>query len=172
LQKKKALLVTVLMVSLVFGGFMLEAAANYPGEVRLDRTGWTGTASNNGSHVHNALDGNESTNWHASYQEPDKFVEIDMQANQSFNLITLFNPGKGDDLPRGFELYIAVDGESPEYGEPVYVGGYDVGTSDGIEYLEFDELQTARWIKIVLTKANPDGVNKYFALAEFYVGTK
>lgn len=147
-------------------------ASMITGDLLFDRTDWTATGSNNGSHAWQVLDGDLDTNWHASNQEPGKYLEVDMKADQTFNLITLSNPGKGDDLPRGFEVYISADGESAEYGEPVYTGGFEIGESDGIEDLVFEELQTARWIKVLLTKANPEGVNKYFALAEFYVGTR
>lgn len=137
------------------------------GAVELDRTGWVAGASNNGSHAYQIFDGvvDEDSRWHGSKQEKGKWLEIDMRSNQTFNLITIL--GRYSDMPRAFEIVVAPDGESPEYGEPVYTGGYDIRDGFGTEDIEFEEAVTARWIRIVLTEDCPEG--KYFAVNELWV---
>ncbi len=144
-------------------------AAYISGDSYFDRTDWKGNASNNGSSTDAAFDGDASTRWHASRQQVDKWLEIDLGSDQTFNLITLNSEGSPTDLPRGFELFVAADGESPDYGEPVYEGGFPREQPDGIGDIVFEEMQTARWFKIVLTVEDYD---KYFAIHELYVGTR
>lgn len=147
------------------------------GDLHLDRTDWTAGASDNGNYAEQILDGDSETSWHGSWQVVGKWLELDMQADQTFNLITIQNILKdADDLPRGFEVFLALNGDEAVYGtEPVFSGGYPRGESDGIEHIVLDELQTARWIKIVLTAYDdktdlPDG--KYFRVGEMFVGTR
>ncbi len=129
---------------------------------KLDRTGWTATGSNNGSHTWQFLDGDPSTRWHGSYQEVGKWIQVDMGADQTFDLITLDTANAPTDAPRGFEVYLAKD-DDPENFELAATGGSE---SASVTEIKFSTPQTARYIKIVLTENDSQ---YYFAIYEFYV---
>lgn len=139
------------------------------GDIQLDRTGWTADASDNPDKTNAALDGELSTRWDAKRQQVGKWIELDMGSDQTFNLITFSSEGSPKDLPRGFDLYLAADDEDAEYGEPVYKGGFPQEHPGGIGEIVFEELQTARWIKVVLTEEDYDC---YFSIHELYVGSR
>ena len=156
-----------LVLLLVVGVFTLGIGTAIAADGQLDRTGWTAIASANGSWTSAFLDDDLDSRWHGSYQEVGKSIELDMKANQTFNLITLWSEPSPNDLPRGFEVYLAPDGEEAVYGDVVYTGGFPEGA--GVGEIKFAKPQTARYIKIVLT-ANDSQF--YFALHELYVGNK
>lgn len=114
---------------------------------RLDRTEWTATASNNNLNAYAVLDGDISTGWHTSYQAEGDYLMIDMKENKTFNKITLEN--KPNDYPRGYDVFVSTDGA--DFGSSIATGlGNSKSTTTEIAF----NPQTARYIKIVLTKAD------------------
>lgn len=131
---------------------------------RLDRTLWTATASNNGSYTYAFLDGDVESRWHGSYQEVGKWIVLDMKSDQQFNKITIDNSQSPNDCPRGYEIYIATDAQGSVFTDPVKIGGIPLNSPIG--EIVFDTVQTARYIKILLTENDPA---HYFSMHELYV---
>lgn len=127
---------------------------------RLDRSGWTGKASNNSSSVSAAWDGDLTTQWHCSYQEVGKYMTLDLGKLERFNKIEFDNNTKTTDHPKGYELYVSKDGKN--FGAPVAAGNPEPETKLVIEFPE----QEARYIKMVVTEADQE---KYWAIYEMNV---
>lgn len=135
-----------------------------PDDGRLERTGWTVTASDNNFQIDGLLDGDPKTRWHGSYQKVGKWIMLDMGADQTFNKITLETTLAPMDSPRGFEVYLATNTQGANFSEPVYKNENPEGTL--VTEIKFNTLQTARYIKIVLTKDDPQ---HYFSIYELNV---
>lgn len=127
---------------------------------RLDRTAWTGTASNNSSSLSAAWDGDIESRWHASWQEVGKYIILDLGSTQHFNRIEIDNGDKGSDHPQGYAVYAS--NSSSSFGSPIAAGNSSGEAVLGIDFPE----QEARYIMIEITAANPDA---YWAIHELNV---
>jgi hypothetical protein len=125
---------------------------------RLDRTGWSATASINSDTAYGVLDGDMATNWHTSFQKPGDYLLIDMKENKTFDKITLDN--KTNDYPRGYEVLISTDGTSFE---SICTG---LGNSEDNRIEITFNTVTAAFIKIVLTE---EVSNRYWTVYEMNV---
>ena len=132
-------------------------------EMALDRRRWTATASvPDGSFLFsgakipidvpaaNAIDGDAWTGWRdtTSTQYPGQWFRIDMKRRQSFDKIVLDNTWALYDSPTEYEVAVSNDGE--EWSTPIAVGRGNLG----ITTITFPR-QSARWIRITQTGANP-----------------
>jgi F5/8 type C domain len=81
---------------------------------RLDRTGWTATASVPGGAalpITAALDGDVFTRWAtAQAQAAGQTFVLDMKRNNVFNRVVMEAGGNQNDNPRGFEISTSTDG--------------------------------------------------------------
>ncbi|RAV03632.1 discoidin domain-containing protein [Paenibacillus sp. YN15] len=135
-----------------------QPAAFTTKEPYLDRTGWTATASHNPAGAGRALDGNASTRWDTvSNQVYGQYFQIDMQESLTFNKLVLDASGSAGDYPRGYSVYVSLDGA--EWGQPVASG-----SGSAVTAIVFPE-QTARYIRVVQTGA----VARYWSIHEAYV---
>lgn len=126
---------------------------------RLDRTNWTGKASNNSSSLSAAWDNDISSKWHCSYQEVGKWITVDFGSVQKFNRIVLDNNTKATDHLRGYKLSVSNDGTNYDV---VQTGRTEQETVVTIDFAE----QQARYIKIEITEAD---TSKYWAIYEMNV---
>lgn len=114
-------------------------------ETELNRTGWQASASvfnDPYDPPQNALDGDTGTRWTTGEaQQAGQTFEVNM--NQAYVLSSLELDAGGNDYPRGFELYLLLDGTT--WGEPVATG---VGSP--VTRIRF-EPQLARFFRIVQT---------------------
>ena len=127
----------------------------------LARTGWTATASNTGGSdvPANALDGNRATRWSTGTPMANgMFFQVDMQAAQSFNQITMDSAGSANDYARGFSVYVSNDGVN--FGTAIATG---TGTSALVS--SAFPTQAARFVKVVQTGA----ASNWWSIAEFNV---
>ena len=127
---------------------------------RLDRTNWTGSASNNSSSFSAAWDGDLDSRWHASYQEVGKYIVLDLGATEVFNRIVIDNNGTTSDHPRGYNVYVSNDGQN--FGDPIVSGN---SSNEAQLVIDFPE-QEARYIRMEITEADP---SCYWAISELNV---
>lgn len=122
----------------------------------LPRTTWVATASV-GSNPGNALDGNSATRWTSGTPQVDgQWFEVDMQSPQTFSQITLDAAGSTGDYPRGYQVFVSVDGKA--FGNAIASGA---GTTQLVT-VTFPA-QTARYIKVVQTGS----AGNWWSIAEF-----
>ncbi len=114
---------------------------------RLDRTGWTATASTPGNAatpITAAFDGDVFTRWAtAQPQVAGQTFIIDMKQNRRFDRIVLEAGVNQSDYPRGFEIAASNDGSN---WQQVAVGAQ----TDAITDVAFGK-QTARYVRIMQT---------------------
>jgi uncharacterized protein (DUF608 family) len=120
-----------------------------PDDGRLLRTGWVASAYKNSGSAKAFLDGDATTNWHGTYQAVGDWIMIDMLQNQTFNKITFLN--KPTDYPNGYDVFVSTDGTN--FGKSIASGVGSANSTNTTE-ITFDS-QTARYIKLVLTKSDP-----------------
>lgn len=135
-----------------------------PDDGRLDRSGWTATASDNSAMTIGFLDDDLTTRWHGGYQRPGKWILLDMKQDQTFDQIILESKLSPNDSPRGFKVYLATDAEGPNFDEAISSGGTELGL--GVTDINFSVPQVARYIKLVLTE---EDLNHYFSIYEMNV---
>ncbi len=138
-------------------------AFSLSGETPLSRTGWVGTASNTGGAdvPAHALDGNTATRWSTgALMVSGMWFQVDMQAAQTFNEISMDSAGSANDFARGYQVFVSSDGVN--FGSAVATG---TGTSALIT-VQFPA-QTARYVKVVQTGA----ASFWWSIAEFNVYT-
>ncbi|MDG0810117.1 fibronectin type III domain-containing protein [Cohnella rhizosphaerae] len=134
-----------------------QASATPSSGAALSRTGWTATSSTNTATA-NALDGNATTRWTSSgSQSAGRYYQVNMGAAKTFNKITLDSTG-GSDYPRAYEVYVSSDGTT--WGTAVASG-----TGSGSVQTVTFPVQTARYIKVVLTAA----ASPWWSIYEFNV---
>ncbi|WP_068606830.1 discoidin domain-containing protein [Paenibacillus swuensis] len=127
---------------------------------RLNRTGWTVTASHNNSSSLNLLDGNLATRWDTNaFQVPGQHVIADMKSTQTFSRVVLDAAASLYDYPGGYEIYVSGDGIT--WGTPVASGS----GGSAITNITFPQ-QTARYLKVVQTGTVND---KYWSIHELDV---
>jgi hypothetical protein len=132
-------------------------------EAALSRTGWVASASNTGGGdvPANALDGNLATRWSTGTPMVNgMWFEVDMQAAQTFNELTMNSAGSTNDFARGYQVFVSSDGAN--FGSAVAAGA---GTS-ALVTVTFPT-QTARYVKVVQTGA----ASNWWSIAEFNVYT-
>ena len=132
-------------------------------EVALDTRTWTATASvPDGSFLFsgakipievpaaNAIDGDHWTGWRdmTKTQYPGQWFQVDMQQRQAFDKIVLDNTWALWDSPQEYAVTVSDDGAN--WSAPIAVGRGQLG----ITTITFPR-QTARWIRITQTGANP-----------------
>ncbi|ANS76332.1 coagulation factor 5/8 type domain protein [Paenibacillus yonginensis] len=115
----------------------------------LDRSTWMITASKTGEPVEHLTDNDLSTRWSSGKtQEAGDWLQIDLGAEQSFDTLFMNSGTNWNDYAHGYEVYVSKDGQ--DWGEPVASGS---GSSPSLA-ISFPALQTAQFIKIVLTEPN------------------
>ncbi|MEK8132293.1 discoidin domain-containing protein [Paenibacillus filicis] len=125
---------------------------------KLDRTGWTATASHQPGKAMNALDGIASTRWDTgAHQTNGQWYQVDMGASKPFNALELDATGSAYDYPRSYEVYVSADGVS--WGTAVAAGA---GSARLV--IRFPS-QSARYVKIVQTGA----VGNFWSIHELNV---
>jgi uncharacterized protein (DUF608 family) len=116
---------------------------------RIDRTGWTAAVSRNKLNAYTVVDEDITNSWRLPSQEEGDFLMIDMKENKTFNKITLEN--KANEYPSGYDVFVSIDGT--DFGSSIATGSGDI--TDSTTEITFST-QTARYIKIVLNKADAD----------------
>jgi acyl-CoA hydrolase len=120
-----------------------------PAETALSRVGWVATASNTGGADAPArvLDGNSATRWSTGAPMANgMWLQVDMQATQSFDRITMDSGGSANDYARGYEVFVSNDGVN--FGNPIASGS----ATSALVTVTFAP-QNARYLKIVQTGA-------------------
>jgi hypothetical protein len=111
---------------------------------RLDRTGWTATAStpaNASNPIANAFDSNVFTRWATGQvQAVGQFFTIDMQQTRRFNRIVLEAGPDQNDYPRGFEILTSSDGVN----WVTVIAGAQANATNDIDFVR----QNARYLRI------------------------
>jgi hypothetical protein len=129
---------------------------------RLDRTGWTATAStaaSAGNPIANAFDSNVFTRWATGQvQATGQFFTIDMQQPRRFNRIVLEAGPNQSDYPRGFEILTSNDGVN---WVTVFAGAQANPTND-IDFVR----QNARYLRI---RQTGNAASNWWSIAEVNV---
>jgi hypothetical protein len=162
---------TFVLLLAALGGCTAEPRAPLgasPAEVRagltqaaLTRTGWILTASSTAASdtPNKALDGDAATRWSSGTpQASGQSIQLDMQAPQTFDGLTLDAGGSSGDYPRGFQVYASND--TGNFGAPIATGA---GAS-ALVTVAFPA-QTARYLRVVLTAGN----TKWWSIHELNV---
>ncbi len=127
------------------------------------RFGWTVTVSANldkGGNPANMFDNNLETEWSSlSELAVGDYMIIDMQSEQTFNLIALDQTKNNGDCPNGFVVYASNDLDN--FGEAIATGR---GVNGAQTLITFEE-QTARYAKIELTETK----GAYWAVTELNI---
>ncbi len=129
---------------------------------RLDRTGWTASAStpaNVATPITAAFDGDVFTRWATSQaQAAGQTFIIDMKKNRRFDRIVLEAGANQSDYPRGFEISASNDGTT---WRQVAVGAQTVAVTD----VTFGK-QTARYVRVTQTGS---AATNWWSIAEINV---
>lgn len=88
----------------------------------LDGQGMVLTASHGQGAVRNAVDSNRATRWTSGmHMTPGMWFQVDLGYETNVEEIWLDAGPVGTDQPRGYEVYVSLDGEN--WGDPVVTGG-------------------------------------------------
>jgi fibronectin type 3 domain-containing protein len=113
------------------------------GDIPLDRSGWTATASNS-ANVNWALDGNLGTRWTGGTQTIGHYYQVNMGEPHTFNKIVLDSGSAWpNDYPEGYEVFVSNDGSNWT--------SVTTGAGSGRVTTITFPVQTAQYFKIVLT---------------------
>ncbi|ANE46435.1 hypothetical protein SY83_09290 [Paenibacillus swuensis] len=113
----------------------------------LNRSGWTvtGTPTEAYHPAGNAIDGNAGTAWQSgASQSNGHSLVIDMKSEKRFNQLVLDTGSSNNDYPRGYEVYVSVNGT--QWGTKV-ASGTGNGAMTSITFAA----QKARYIKVIQT---------------------
>ncbi|SDD40202.1 Fibronectin type III domain-containing protein [Paenibacillus sp. UNCCL117] len=129
---------------------MSVTAATYaePGGApyKLERTGWTASASHQPAKAANAVDGKPSTRWDTGvHQVSGQWFQLDLGGLRTFNGLEADTAGSAYDYPRSYEVYVSADGVN--WGTPAAAGA-----GKALLTVRFPA-QTARYVKLVQTGA-------------------
>ena len=106
------------------------------------------TASNAPDDAQQAIDGDSKTRWTTRHaQESGQWFTADLGYETEIRGVILNAGSEGDDYPRGYEVFLSLDGEN--WAAPVAAGA---GTEKVFD-IEF-ESQKAQYVKIILTAAH------------------
>ena len=114
---------------------------------KLDRTGWTATASpaSTTDVPANALDGNTSTRFSSgAAQVTGQWLSVDMKATQNFVRVDMDSGSSTGDYARSFDVFVSSDGTN--WGTRIATG---TGSAQLVS-ISFAQ-QSARYLKIVQT---------------------
>jgi aryl-phospho-beta-D-glucosidase BglC (GH1 family) len=141
------------------GGWLTQENWMSPlGEFALDRTGWTATASLNGSSADSVLDGDATTRWTTGIaQASGQWLQVNMGAPQTFDRIYIDAASYANDVPAGWQVLVSNDATN----------WTDVGSGTGgaaNTVVRFAP-QVAQYIRVVLT----DTSSSAWSVAEFNV---
>jgi hypothetical protein len=135
------------------------ASSGTSGETALSRTSWVASSSVTGSTPSAALDGNSGSRWTTGADMTNgMWFEVNMQAAQTFNQITMDSAGSASDYARGYAVYVSSNGTT--WGNPIATGA---GTTALIT-VTFPT-QTAQYIQVVQTGT----AAFWWSIAEFNV---
>ncbi len=113
----------------------------------LDRSYWLLSASSEEGDLNNAIDDDDTTRWSTGeVQEPGQWLSIDFGEMKTFNIVDLESEASPDDYPRGYEIYVSLDGVN--WGEPIFYGEGNSATTS----IEFDDV-SASHLRIVQTSS-------------------
>jgi len=126
-------------------GAEAELASTKIREILLRRT-LKASASRNNGNAQQALDGNRSSRWDTGRpMKPGDWFVLDLGRECTVRGLTLDTTGSANDYPRGYEVYISLDGGN--WGKPVLTGK---GVNPVTE-IKFDKPVKTRFIKILQT---------------------
>jgi F5/8 type C domain len=129
---------------------------------RLDRTGWTATAStpaNVNVPVTNAFDSTVFTRWATGQaQTTGQLFTIDMQQTRRFNRVVLESGPDQNDYPRGFEILTSNDAVN----WVTVIAGAQANTVNDIDFVR----QNARYLRIRQTGS---AASNWWSIAEVNV---
>src|SRR5580698_5097559 len=129
------------------------------GETALSRTNWVASASVTGSTPSAALDGNTGSRWTTGADMANgMWFEVNMQAAQTFNELTMDSAGSTNDYARGYSVYVSNDGAT--WGNPIATG-----TGAAALITVTFATQTAQYIRVVQTGT----ATFWWSIAEFNV---
>ena len=161
-----------------------DSGTSRPAHPALDRDGWSaeadteetaGETSSNSGPAAKLLDGDASTYWHTAYQSSPatnlpNWVIFDLKSSKTFQCFS-YTPRPQEDANgniKGYELYVsnaeAKPADQESWGQAVATGEFSYDGTDPI-YVNLDEQQTARWVKLVATSSKNGG--QFAAGAEF-----
>jgi hypothetical protein len=128
----------------------------------LSRRGWKPACAVNGSWAMMAFDGRLDTRWETYSAFPTsgpRSYFVNMQKQQTFNGIVLYNTARPDQTIKAYEIYVSIDGNA-------YGAAIASGTGSGSILTIVFPTQTGQYIKIV----NPNtGFGPIWAIEELFV---
>lgn len=127
----------------------------------LNRTGWVASASSSNAPdpSANAIDGDIGTRWSTgANQTPGQWFQVDMGTTNLCNTIVMDCGGSANDYPRGYQVYVSLDGTN--WGSAVATG-----TGSAITRATF-ATQPARFIRATQTGSSG---SFWWSIAEFNV---
>ncbi|VTR75537.1 cellulase family glycosylhydrolase [Cellulomonas hominis] len=145
------------------GGWLLQEGWMSPaGEAPLDRTGWSARAgtTESGEAPDRALDGDPATRWSTGREQAvGQTFTVDMGAPRTFDEISFDAGTSTGDTPPGVRVRASTDGSS----------WWDVGSSSsaGQKVVVHTDYQTARYVQLVVTAADPS--RHWWSLSELNV---
>lgn len=110
----------------------------------INRSGWTGSASDNSSNAYRAYDDVETTRWDSDGgQQPDQWFMLDFGEKEKFSRIVLEYEESPDDGPEKYEMDLSNDGVT-WYGPAIIGRGANTLTeinipSTNVRYVRFNQ---------------------------------
>jgi aryl-phospho-beta-D-glucosidase BglC (GH1 family) len=131
------------------------------GEAPLARTGWTASADATewGDWPERALDGDPSTRWSSGREQTvGQTFTVDLGAARTFDEVSFDAGSSTGDVPPGFVVRASHDGTS----------WWDVGSGHGTgqKTVVHTDYQTARYIRVAITEADP--ARRWWSISEFH----
>lgn len=134
----------------------------------LNRDGWKVSASNirnENQAPEKAIDDKVNTRWtNGVIQKGGEWFQIDMNSNQSFNEIELYQAKAVNDYPRAYEVYVSQDGIN--WGKPIVKGK---GAEAEATIITLKNVVNARYVKIVQTGT---AEASWWSIHEIYIRKK
>ncbi|MBT7299191.1 MAG: hypothetical protein HN849_06755 [Victivallales bacterium] len=129
----------------------------------LDGQGMKFTASHGQGAVRNAVDGTRETRWTSGKaMTPGMWFQVDLGYETDVQTVWLDAGPVGTDYPRGYEVYVSLDGE--KWGEPAVTGA----PTEKIFTIEIPSIY-GRYVKIVQTGSTP---SNFWSIAEMRINDR